>query len=151
MTVGSSSRQIDYERLRVEQYKSLRKEAMDLATATRRVETYVIGATAALYAYLTEHPLGDKWWVLFLPVPLILFGIWRSVRLFGMRDDLYRDIHDIEDQAGVERREKQAGIKDREKETGIPPRENEGHKWTAIILWAMLLILSLIAPFFLRS
>src|SRR5262249_14251065 len=110
MTVGSSSRQIDYEKVRVEQYKSLRKEAMDLATATRRVETYIIGATAALYAYLTEHPLGDKWWVLFLPVPLVLFGIWRSVRLFGRSDDLYDDIHEIEKEAGIKRRERQAGV-----------------------------------------
>src|SRR5262249_31607667 len=133
MTVGSSNRQIDYERVRIEQYKSLRKEVMDLATATRRVETYIIGATAALYAYLTKNPLGDKWWVLFLPVPLILFGMWRSMRLFGLRERLFEEIHDIERQAGIES----------EKETG--------HKLTAIMLWAMLVILSVIAPFFLRS
>jgi hypothetical protein len=41
-------RQIDYEKLRVEQYKSLKKEAMDLATATRRIETYIIGATGSV-------------------------------------------------------------------------------------------------------
>ena len=133
MTVGSSSRQIDYEKLRIEQYKSLRKEAMDLATATRRIETYIIGATAAVYGYFTKNPLGGKWWVLFLPIPLIAFGIGRSYRLFTLRDDLYKDIHGIENEAGIEVCEK------------------KGHKSTAIWVWAGLAIVSVVAPFFLRK
>src|SRR5215831_9132269 len=129
MSVGSSSKQVDYEKLRIEQYKSLRKEAMDLATATRGIETYIIGATAALYAYLTKESLQGKEWVWYLPVLLVSFGAWRSRRLFGRLDDVRHQYHHIEGEAKIPK-----WTKDKSRWAWVESAKKKfGGPWTAIL------------------
>ena len=137
-----SVRRIEYEKLRIEQYKSLNEQVLKIVEATTNMERFVLGAAAALYAYLASNRPPHKL-VWYLPVTLVLFGGWRSLRLFTARELVYQNIRQIEKEADLPKSPVSLRNEARHKLAGLP--------WTAIILWVMLLVISLIAPVLLSN
>lgn len=126
----------------LEQYKMLRTEVIDLVKETRSLEVLVVGAIAALFAWLvTQRKTDLRLW--FLAPVLALFGGLRALGLYVRIGDIAGYMKTIELQSAVPNL---PGW-----ETYFEKNNTFALSWITFPFWILLIIGGIAAPFLLRD
>jgi hypothetical protein len=126
------------------QYKLLRAEVLQLVDETRKLELYALGGVAALYAWLVKDGQHVPKSAFYIAVPLVALGGLRALALYFRVKEIGEYQRKLEELyftspalPGWERYRKKHGY------TILLP--------TAIAFWALLALMTLVAPWFLKS
>ena len=128
----------------LEEYKYILSELTRYKDVIRKLELFSVSGIAAIYAWLaTKSGISPVAWL--IPCLLSLFGAYRSFTLSKSIKRQYQYLHKIEQELKSVKDNHLGWFQYRHNSQGA------GMTTSRIVFWALLIVVTIVAPLFIRS